>query len=500
MPNTEPHPVHQETYGGHKIVVSFHSGHKAPSAPGQHPHHRLFIDGREVPRLSGEPAVIAQKARRVIDQRNEDAQLLPRLIELIGTRRDSLALDSVGSVAEGDIAWVYARGRWRRGLVTKIARVRVTVSYTTDASIRRVSHKAEPPQNLRRETAPPPEDPPAPSLQLARPANELATNIVGTGPSAPTANDTPHPPEDTERVAFADLKVNDVIVRGCGDERRARVLRPAEDFTDLFGRAMRQYWCGAMDGSGKEGWVPFGPGGTTLRLLPGAVEADFRSTMDRLGRTQDAEETLIVLVRQAAQQFAAARAGERLADASEHVVVTMEAAAATSHPSTLIALGLRARQLWTDPGGTHQGAAVGCLPRDVANPAVVEALRIAREAGIALGVIPDRIRSRWSWEAEFGSDGVQGALLWSHGSSLTIEWSIDGRTDEKCLTRAQAVAARQARNQALTQVQEAFRKAGWNASVCGSTNTRTQRLVDVQVSQPRRSRVSDPVARLQIAA
>ncbi|MFJ2217879.1 hypothetical protein ACIQVO_36310 [Streptomyces sp. NPDC101062] len=75
---------------------------------------------------------------------------------------------------------------------------------------------------------------------------------------------------DTEDIAFEDLKVGDVLVRGYGDGRRAQVVRPAEDFTDRFGRTMRRLWCQAVDGEGREGWVEFGPGGRTLRQITGA--------------------------------------------------------------------------------------------------------------------------------------------------------------------------------------------------------------------------------------
>ncbi|WP_217226001.1 hypothetical protein [Streptomyces anulatus] len=73
---------------------------------------------------------------------------------------------------------------------------------------------------------------------------------------------------DTEEVAFEDLEVGDVLVRGYGDGRRGQVVRPAEDFTDRFGRPMRRLWCRAVDCEGQEGWVEFGPGGRTLRQIP----------------------------------------------------------------------------------------------------------------------------------------------------------------------------------------------------------------------------------------
>ncbi|WP_432156068.1 hypothetical protein [Streptomyces sp. bgisy153] len=77
----------------------------------------------------------------------------------------------------------------------------------------------------------------------------------------------------TEDVAFADLRVGDVLVRGYGDGRRAEVVRPAEDFIDRFGRNMRRLWCRALDDSGREGWVEYGPGGRTLRQITGTRDS-----------------------------------------------------------------------------------------------------------------------------------------------------------------------------------------------------------------------------------
>ncbi|MFF8786750.1 hypothetical protein [Streptomyces sp. NPDC015125] len=473
MQNAEKQPVKQEHYAGHEITITRIPGDAASSTSAEHPAYRLFIDGKVVPR-KGSPSALVHKARSLIDQRAEDLQILPRLVELIDGRRSPSGLSEIGQVTEGDIVWVLARGHWRCGLVTKIARVRVTVSYTTYRSMSRVFHKVCLPRDLRRDVGRL-----ATSAGSSRPPAQPADHVA----AGTTASHGPSQhPEDTEQVAFEDLKVNDVLVRGCGDGRRARVLRPAEDFTDPFGRAMRQYWCGAMDGTAKEGWVPYGPGGTTLRLQRDAVEADFRSAMDDLGKTQESVEALAPLVRRAAQYFVAARAHGRFEDASEHLVVAMEAAAvAATCTSTLASLALRVRQLWSHPLGSHQGAAVGCLPRDAADPMVLAALRVVREAGITMAVLPDKIRPLWSWDAEFGSDGSQGALVWSSGSSLTVEWIMGGRSGERCLTRSQVPAVREVRNLAFAQLEEVFRDAGWNVATCGSTNTRTRRVVSLQV-------------------
>ncbi|MEY9839421.1 hypothetical protein [Streptacidiphilus sp. EB103A] len=72
----------------------------------------------------------------------------------------------------------------------------------------------------------------------------------------------------TQWVGFEELAVGDVLVRGPGGEQRALVLRPAEDYVDFFGRPMRRLWCQDRDDAARCGWVPFGPGGVTRRLVP----------------------------------------------------------------------------------------------------------------------------------------------------------------------------------------------------------------------------------------
>jgi hypothetical protein len=75
---------------------------------------------------------------------------------------------------------------------------------------------------------------------------------------------------ETDGVDFDQLAVGDVLVRGEGDCRRAMVLRPPEGWTDLFGRRMSKLWCRALDGTGREGWIAYGPGGRTRRVSPSA--------------------------------------------------------------------------------------------------------------------------------------------------------------------------------------------------------------------------------------
>lgn len=46
---------------------------------------------------------------------------------------------------------------------------------------------------------------------------------------------------------------------------RAEVLRTGEPYTDRIGplieRQIRAHWCRTLDGTGREGWMPYGPGG-----------------------------------------------------------------------------------------------------------------------------------------------------------------------------------------------------------------------------------------------
>jgi hypothetical protein len=56
-----------------------------------------------------------------------------------------------------------------------------------------------------------------------------------------------------------DIRIGDKIAYE--GRPHARVLRNAEPYTDQFGRTLQAFWCGSDDESGREGWVPFGPGG-----------------------------------------------------------------------------------------------------------------------------------------------------------------------------------------------------------------------------------------------
>lgn len=92
---------------------------------------------------------------------------------------------------------------------------------------------------------------------------------LGCDPEAADAAHWLYDPEAAEYVDADSLAVGDVIAYR--DKPRAEVLRPHEPFEDRFGRTMHRYWCRALDGSDREGWVEFGPGGRLPRELPGAL-------------------------------------------------------------------------------------------------------------------------------------------------------------------------------------------------------------------------------------
>lgn len=64
-----------------------------------------------------------------------------------------------------------------------------------------------------------------------------------------------------------ELAVGDVIAYPGRPD--AEVLRTAEPYTDLFGRALNAHWCRRLD-TGAEGQMPYGPGGKfPVRLTRG---------------------------------------------------------------------------------------------------------------------------------------------------------------------------------------------------------------------------------------
>ncbi|MEU5834510.1 hypothetical protein ABZ820_12670 [Streptomyces diacarni] len=147
-----PREVHRETYRGAELVITHHpAGRRGPVTYREH--HRATVDGRWITCPTGDVPAIAAKLRKVVDKEGTDAELLPKLLPLVDGRETGHGLTPIdGMPALGDVLYVWGHGRYRRGVVTKVARKRVTVSYATNASRenRAVWHKADTVEYLRR--------------------------------------------------------------------------------------------------------------------------------------------------------------------------------------------------------------------------------------------------------------------------------------------------------------------------------------------------------------
>ncbi|MGW3308252.1 hypothetical protein ACWDG9_16890 [Streptomyces sp. NPDC001073] len=140
--------VHRETYRDIEFVITFKPG--SCSDPDDQGHrdrradsYSVTYNGQGVPCPKGDLATIAKKARSWTDTYHADRELLPKLMPLVDARQSVEGMPGFdGAPKEGDTAYVWAMGRYRRGLVTKVTQSRATVSYTTASSQGRVFHKA----------------------------------------------------------------------------------------------------------------------------------------------------------------------------------------------------------------------------------------------------------------------------------------------------------------------------------------------------------------------
>lgn len=133
--------IHRETYRGVEFVVTFTPGEDT----GRHDRYEVLYDGKPNETPKGDLPTIAKKVRAMIDQKHTDEELLPKLrplADIVTSVEGFPGWDNGTAPKVGDVAWVYAMGRYRRGLVTKVAKTRATVSYTTFSSNGRVFHKA----------------------------------------------------------------------------------------------------------------------------------------------------------------------------------------------------------------------------------------------------------------------------------------------------------------------------------------------------------------------
>ena len=118
-------------YGGHTLELTLETSGARTWAG-------LQIDGRSVRRPAGTDEEVLAKMATTIDRWNEDDEMLPDLLALIGR---PASLPFVG-ISVGEIAAVHATGRMRTGRVIAVTRTRATVAYTTPSSGGRVYRKA----------------------------------------------------------------------------------------------------------------------------------------------------------------------------------------------------------------------------------------------------------------------------------------------------------------------------------------------------------------------
>ncbi|GAA3085632.1 hypothetical protein GCM10020000_88070 [Streptomyces olivoverticillatus] len=141
----KPVEVHRETYLGIEFVVTRHPA-TAQARTRRFAHHRLVVGGRPADCPGGDIEAVVAKVRARIDVLRADEDLLPRLRPLVDSRPSVFGMpgwDDGAAPKAGDVAYVWARGMFRRGLVVDVARTRATVAYVTASNPGRVHRKAD---------------------------------------------------------------------------------------------------------------------------------------------------------------------------------------------------------------------------------------------------------------------------------------------------------------------------------------------------------------------
>ena len=136
-----------ETYRGHEIAVEA-TTYEA-SKLGERPAHTQRVarmDGWSFRCPSGTDEEAMTKLRSHVDETVANDAIRPRLQAVAGT---ATALDGASIVYRSTVAldapvWIFAMGRHRRGLVTKIGRTRLEVAYVTPSNPERVYRKSVP--------------------------------------------------------------------------------------------------------------------------------------------------------------------------------------------------------------------------------------------------------------------------------------------------------------------------------------------------------------------
>lgn len=100
-------------------------------------------DGDTFAAPAGTPAQIEGKLVAILALAAEDDRIRPRVTELVhnGNEDQLVAIDTPRAHVN-DVVYVHAMGQYRRGIVTKVAKTRATVAYTTASSDGRVYRKA----------------------------------------------------------------------------------------------------------------------------------------------------------------------------------------------------------------------------------------------------------------------------------------------------------------------------------------------------------------------
>lgn len=112
----------------------------------RHFDNRYYASFKELPAHSwshfqGDTAAKALKsAKHNVDVSLADEALRPVLVRLIGYDKtgeitDKFPHPTPNTVQEGDVAWLYSRGGWRRGVVEKVGRTNVTIAYVTEGGV-----------------------------------------------------------------------------------------------------------------------------------------------------------------------------------------------------------------------------------------------------------------------------------------------------------------------------------------------------------------------------
>ncbi|MEE1838180.1 hypothetical protein [Streptomyces sp. SP17KL33] len=140
--------VHRETYRGVEFVITFRPGGSRTNDDGRRERwadqYELLYGGKRVACPKGDVPTVIRKVRGIITTAVLDREMLPKLVTLIDARQNCEGLAGFdGAPKVGDVAYVYAMSRYRRGLVSKVTKTRATVSYTTASSNGRIFHKAD---------------------------------------------------------------------------------------------------------------------------------------------------------------------------------------------------------------------------------------------------------------------------------------------------------------------------------------------------------------------